>query len=156
MIILFFILACIFFICLESCSSSYQAEPIGFPTSALENALEKIVYDPLINPDATLPKEWWTLFNDDQLSTFIQQIVEINPTLQEARARILAAAYAADRARAIRPQISHGGLIFHDKSLVRQVSSHLAQQELLPEAHRHPLPEVLREFLFILLNMKLN
>lgn len=99
-----------------SCSSGRRALPLDTPYTALEKAREEASEDPLFESTKWVPSEWWTLFNDEQLSCFILTAFARNPTLQEARANILSAAYNADRVRAsLFPYIFWAGDISRQK-----------------------------------------
>jgi NodT family efflux transporter outer membrane factor (OMF) lipoprotein len=86
--------------CLAGCSSGPRAKPISLPNGALQASVEKANEDPLIVLTDSFPDEWWVLFQDDQLSSFIETAFANNPTLQDAEARILEAAYQAALTRA--------------------------------------------------------
>lgn len=70
------------------------------PYEALETAIEKAsAYTPF-DPTDTLPCDWWVIFNDPQLSGYIEQALACSPTSQAAHMRILSAAYRANAIRA--------------------------------------------------------
>jgi NodT family efflux transporter outer membrane factor (OMF) lipoprotein len=83
------------------CRSGYRAQALPPPAAALETALQEAGIVPPFEITEGLPNDWWTLFNDEQLSTFIQSAFARNPTLQAARANIQLAAYNAQRVRAM-------------------------------------------------------
>ena len=100
----------------SGCSSGPRAQPIDLPTEALLSATEDAAQDPRITYTEILPSDWWTLFNDDQLTAFIQTAFERNPTLQEARANILLAYYNADKVRStLYPNINWGADVLREK-----------------------------------------
>jgi len=100
----------------SGCSSGNRAIPLDMPAEALENAVQQVNGDPLFHNGDPIPQEWWLLFNDSQLSTFIQTTFARNPTLQSAKTQILAAAYNADRVRSsLYPYLSLGADVSRQK-----------------------------------------
>lgn len=98
------------FLLLTCCGTGRRAQPIDVPSDALAVAAQEAGTDPLFSSCDALPEDWWTLFDDAQLADFIEMALVRNPTLQMARAKILAAAYTADQARAaLFPNLSWGG-----------------------------------------------
>lgn len=77
-----------------------RAQPIELPSAALEAAITQ-EDEGIIRTPELLPPDWWLLFGDPQLTSFIQTALERNPTLQKAQAAILSSIYDADRARAV-------------------------------------------------------
>lgn len=103
------------FLC-TNCSHHRAAEPLETPTYALSQALQEADQDPGIVKTDCIPEEWWLIFQDDQLTSFIQKTLERNPTLQKARANILLAATVADRVKAVLyPDIGWGADISRQK-----------------------------------------
>ncbi len=101
---------------MTSCRTGQGAYPYDIPSEALDDAIQTMSNDPLISYDESLPENWWTLFNDDQLSAFIQQALVTNPTLQSAKANILLAAYNADGMKSILfPNFTLGGDVLREK-----------------------------------------
>ena len=101
---------------LSGCSSGTRADAMGIPDVAIEEAMQKVEGDPLIDMDRDIPLDWWTLFNDCQLSEFMAQALAANPTIQNARANILLAAYNADLVRSnLFPHFNWGGDVLIDK-----------------------------------------
>lgn len=99
-----------------SCSSGNRAIPLDAPCVALEKAREEAASDPLFETTEWVSPDWWTLFNDEQLTCFILTAFARNPTLQAARANILSAAYNANRVRAsLFPYIFWAGDISRQK-----------------------------------------
>lgn len=84
----------------SSCSCGPRAQAIGIPEKALERAMDATNEDPIFNHEESIPEDWWLIFNDTQLSGFIETALENNPTLQSAHAKILAAQYNADKVQA--------------------------------------------------------
>jgi NodT family efflux transporter outer membrane factor (OMF) lipoprotein len=98
------------------CDTGYRAQPMDLPTDALQDAVTAAANDPQIAYTELLPDEWWTLFHDDQLTTFIETAFDRNPSLKEAKANILLAYYNADRVRAtLYPNINWGADILREK-----------------------------------------
>ena len=99
-----------------SCSSGCRSQEIPTPSAALNEALNDSASDPLIDIADELPEDWWLLFDDDQLTDFIITAFHENPTLQAARAKIVGAAYDADRVRAaLFPNINWGADVSRQK-----------------------------------------
>lgn len=90
-----FLLFTAFCLILSGCTSATHVAPYDVPSQTLENAIQEANNDPLFENDL-IPQEWWLLFDDDQLTEFIQTSFARNPTLQQAKSQILAAAYTAD------------------------------------------------------------
>ena len=104
-------------LCMVSgCNSGYRAQIIDPPTGVLENVWDNVSEDPLIAYSQMLPEDWWNLFDDDQLANFIQTAFMRNPSLQEARAKILQASYNADRVHALLfPNMTWGADVLREK-----------------------------------------
>lgn len=101
---------------LSACSSGNRAQPYEIPSPALENAIDETSHDPLFENNEGIPNEWWTLFNDDQLSAFIETSFANYPTLQAAQAKILYASSIAARARApLFPSLFFGADVAREK-----------------------------------------
>lgn len=101
---------------LSGCSSGPRATPIELPSAALENAMQKFEKNEPIEIADALPSEWWLLFDDSQLTTFIETAFKRNPTLQATYANILLAASNADRVgAALYPQLNWSGDIAREK-----------------------------------------
>lgn len=83
----------------SSCSWGKRALPIDLPHTALEVARQETSSNLLVESVKWVPSEWWQLFNDEQLTHFIQTAFARNPTLQAAHANILLAVSNADRVR---------------------------------------------------------
>lgn len=77
-----------------------RANPLAAPSGALSSSMQNAAEDPLIELSQPLCSNWWTLFNDDQLTHFIYLTFARNPTIQEAYANIFLAQANADRVRA--------------------------------------------------------
>lgn len=98
------------------CSSSLHVLPIELPQNAIENAVDTTAEDAVILSDAPLPARWWCLFEDDQLSEFIEKAICKNPTLQKTKERIFAAEYIALSARSsLFPYLSLGADVSRQK-----------------------------------------
>lgn len=101
---------------LAGCSSGNRAQPIDLPENALENATKEASSDPFMEVSDSKIIDWWSLFEDEQLTAFIQQAFAWNPTLKEAYTRILLAASNADKARSVLyPTINWAGDILREK-----------------------------------------
>ncbi len=104
------------FLCFFGCSSGPRAIPIEPPSLAIEKALLETQNNTVTVYPAELPEDWWSLFEDEQLTYFIQQAFYANPDLQSARANILMAAYNADKLKAsLFPNFNLGGDILREK-----------------------------------------
>lgn len=85
----------------SACYSPYDlAQPIDMPENAIESAVNETAENPLFEADGSLSQDWWSIFNDDQLTDFIETALEQNPTFQAAEAQIFSAMYQADKLRA--------------------------------------------------------
>lgn len=82
-------------------SRCHRAQPVDVPRGAIEDALATAANDSTFDPHQLMPKEWWIIFHDEQLSNFIQTALINNPTVQKARAQIYAAHFNAERIRAV-------------------------------------------------------
>lgn len=93
-----------------ACSSICPIDPIDMPNAALEQAAIGFQEgDPI-------PIEWWSLFNDPQLSEWIEKALCQNPTIQVAEERIAAAALIATRVKsALYPYIWLGADVSRQK-----------------------------------------
>lgn len=101
-----------------SCYYTHRlADPIAPPSEALDEAISSDSTDePFETTPWELPDDWWTIFGDPQLSGIIQNTLTANPTIQAAHARILAARFQADKARAtLYPTINLGGDVLREK-----------------------------------------
>ncbi|MBA3722698.1 MAG: efflux transporter outer membrane subunit [Parachlamydiaceae bacterium] len=99
-----------------SCQSTSRSTPIDLPVSAIEIAIQDTSEDPIFDPNDWLPINWWIIFNDPQLTSFIETAIIKNPTLQIAQANILKSKYAADSVRAsLYPSLYWGGDISRQK-----------------------------------------
>jgi NodT family efflux transporter outer membrane factor (OMF) lipoprotein len=101
---------------LAGCSSAPRIIPKEAPYLAIEHSIQTNSYSPLIIYGREIPEEWWMLFHDEQLSSLIEQALAANPTLQQARLKILQAAYQADFARSfLFPTFTLGGDVLREK-----------------------------------------
>lgn len=106
--ILFFFMIFVMTACV---SLQRRASVIDFPAEALEQAADESV--PL---RGTIPQKWWELFDDCQLASFIETAFQNNPTIHDARARIIGALYGANQVRSgLFPFIEFGGDILREK-----------------------------------------
>ena len=104
MAIYFFFLCCLL---VSSCSSGPRAAPIQTPQAALDEAIRGAEGDSILQLSDSFPEQWWTLFQDEQLAAFIEIAFANHPTLQDAQAAILEAAYQANIIRAnLAPQLT--------------------------------------------------
>ncbi len=104
------------FLLTTSCTYDKRAEAINAPQNAFEKAIVENYGDDLFDKTAYLPIDWWNLFKDDQLSTFIETTLRRNPTLKQAQANILVANANANRLRAaLFPNIFFGADVAREK-----------------------------------------
>lgn len=99
-----------------SCTSGNRAQPIDPPSAALATATQDAT-DPIFESSTEwIPQEWWTIFNDEQLTSFILTTFKRNPTLQAATSNIYLAKSVADRARStLFPNINWNGDVSRQK-----------------------------------------
>lgn len=101
---------------LTSCCCGHRAAYYPLPTDALEDAITDANRSPLINTQECLPERWWLIFNDPQLSEFIEITLCRNPTVEIAYANILKAIYISQQVRAaLLPNIIWGGDVSRQK-----------------------------------------
>lgn len=87
-----------------------RAEPIEPPGFALEEASRDFI------KTEYLPENWWSLYNDAQLSYMIEVALARNPSLQSAQSKIETAAANANRMRAaLFPSLTWGGDVSRQK-----------------------------------------
>lgn len=106
------------FLCaiLSGCNDCRFAEPIALPENALEREIQGLINEPPFELGDKIREDWWTLFEDEQLSCFIEKAFVNNPTLQSARRNILAATYNSNRLRsALFPNITWGADVSRQK-----------------------------------------
>lgn len=122
---------------LFSCNVSpcCRVEPIVFPEMAIEKEMdEALSYPDSFSSFESIPPDWWTLYNDPQLSELINVALEQNPTLQAAQEKIIAAQYEADKVRsALYPNIIWTGDVKRYK---------LSQTSIIPDTNSMILPGV--------------
>jgi len=101
----------------SSCCRPPPAELLDPPFCALQRAQEEaLITDPLLAEADWVEEEWWNLFCDEQLATFIALAFERNPTLQAVEANIALAFTNANRMRAsLFPYIFWGGDVGRQK-----------------------------------------
>lgn len=107
---------CLFFLCLalSGCGTGRRAVPMDAPPALDEAADQAVTEAPFARGE--LPEDWWNLFGDGQLADFIEKAFARHPTLQSAKAKILAAAYAADLTRSsLFPNLTWGGDVSRQK-----------------------------------------
>lgn len=91
-------------------------QSIEIPATAIETALENTNPDGIYVSTEWLPDDWWNLFEDEQLSTFIQEAIEQNPTLETARVNVLLASSSAEYVKAaLFPMMNWGGDVSREK-----------------------------------------
>ena len=102
---------------LNSCSSLCdRACQVEIPADAINQAVIQASYDLMFEPAGWIPQQWWTIFDDSQLSLFIETALANNPTIHAACARIRAAQYEADRIQAaLFPIITWTGDVLREK-----------------------------------------
>lgn len=109
---LFFLLAVAFW----GCSSSLSVAPFDVPQNAIENAVDTACDESCIFHKAPMPTCWWSLFEDDQLSEYIEKALAKNPTLQKTKQRIFAAeAIALSAKSSLFPYLSLGADVSRQK-----------------------------------------
>lgn len=134
------------FLLIVSCTTGQQADPIDAPSQVLEEVVNEISTDPLFEVGLSIPTEWWTLFQDEQLTDFILTTLENNPTLKEAQAKIsLAEAKAQQMRAALYPFIYWGGDVSRQKLsetglAFPQNPSATSGSTVIPAAGITPLP----------------
>jgi len=84
----------IFCVC-ASCSSGPRAKPLDIPSAALSEAMQQPCAS-LKPSEKNIPADWWTLFQDEQLTEFIVTALQRNPTLAASRATIYKSLSSAD------------------------------------------------------------
>lgn len=101
---------------LTNCSSSKRVDLIDIPQLAYDKAVEENYGNDLFEKTEYLPYDWWTIFNDEQLNTFIVTALNQNPTLEQSYANIRLAHANANRLRAsLFPSVFWGGDISRQK-----------------------------------------
>lgn len=101
---------------LTSCCSNFQARALDAPIEALEMAVEAAAADHIFDAAGYMPENWWTLFNDDQLTEFIELTLQRNPTLHTARGNIYLAMANTNRVRAnLWPNLNWGADVSRQK-----------------------------------------
>lgn len=105
-----------FIFLLYGCNPVCKLDPIDPPYEAMDAAIESIECSDPIFQDARIPEAWWLIFNDGQLSEFIETALSQNPTLQISANRINASLAIANRVRAsLFPYISLGADVSRQK-----------------------------------------
>jgi NodT family efflux transporter outer membrane factor (OMF) lipoprotein len=128
------IFSLIFILCLLTISSCkpavYLSEPNDLPENAMQTEIAQATTytHSIFQQTEWVPEEWWLLFEDKQLNTFIQLALQNNPTLQTAKIRIATAQYQAANAHSyLYPTINLAGdvqrLKFSQTSLGTATSS---------------------------------
>ncbi|WP_059359704.1 efflux transporter outer membrane subunit [Parachlamydia acanthamoebae] len=88
-------LGCLLF--LSGCSNRIpSASGIEIPDAPLIKAVQDVEDLPLFEKTEWVPQEWWTIFNDDQLTDLINRALSNNPSLQSAKAKVYSALYRSD------------------------------------------------------------
>lgn len=87
------------------------------PDRSLQEAVDSASEDPIfVQSDDWVPDDWWTLFQDEQLNEFIAIVLQNNPTLQMAGARIRSAQATANKVRsALYPTIAWNADVQREK-----------------------------------------
>lgn len=100
----------------SGCSSTNRAVPIDVPVEALEDAIKEANKNSCFQNSQLIPQEWWLLFDDSQLNSFVQKTFDRNPTLESARLQIFASTYNADKVRSsLYPYLSLGADVSRQK-----------------------------------------
>ena len=98
------------------CNPICKLDPIDPPYCAMEDAIEAIECSDPIFQDAKMPERWWLIFNDRQLSEFIETAISQNPTIQMSVNRIYTSIAVANRAQStLFPYISLGADVSRQK-----------------------------------------
>ncbi|MFA6916571.1 MAG: TolC family protein [Parachlamydiales bacterium] len=93
-----------------------RALPYEIPYPAVENEISAAAEDPIFEPKDWISEDWWVIFQDSQLDCLMAKALENNPSMQAAKARILAASYNVDGlAAALYPNITQGSSIQREK-----------------------------------------
>lgn len=93
-----------------------RALPYEIPYTAVEEEVEIKAQDPIFEPVEWIEEDWWLIFNDSQLNCLIEKALFNNPSLQAAKARILAASYNVEGlSAALYPSITQGGSVQRNK-----------------------------------------
>lgn len=101
---------------LPSCELGYRAQPYDLPSLAIEKAVKEADETSDFDESAYLPEEWWTVFNDSQLTEFIETALANNPTIHAAYTRTMLAVYNAQRIRsALFPNLFWGADVSRQK-----------------------------------------
>jgi NodT family efflux transporter outer membrane factor (OMF) lipoprotein len=99
--------------CYNTC---YQSTPLDLPFDAIERQMDFVSNDPIFEMSECFSEDWWTLFEDEQLSCFIHQTLAYNPTLLAAQSKIFAAQAEADKTLSVfLPLINLNGDIQREK-----------------------------------------
>lgn len=97
------------------CSYTDRAIPLEAPSQPIEEALSRSTTNS-IDLDENIPYDWWKIFQDEQLNTFVSEGLLHNPTFQQTRAKILYAASVAARARSsLYPNLIYGADVARQK-----------------------------------------
>lgn len=81
---------------LISCRMTRMEQPIPVPEQALEEQVNEAASNPQFELTEDFPENWWELFHDEQLDSFIEKALCYNPTVQIASANIRRAKYNSD------------------------------------------------------------
>lgn len=105
-----------FLIIAVGCAPKKPADPINVPSEAIEIAMKEVASPELFDRGASIPRDWWTIFGDDQLSSLIVKALKQNPSLQGAHAQILLAFDQANFVRAaLFPTLTWGADVSREK-----------------------------------------
>lgn len=108
-------LLCVALFLFSSCERKL-AERIDPPVIAIEQAKEEVRGDPSFAHDAPMYPCWWQLFQDEQLTRFLQLAFARNPTLQSARANVALGLANAGKVRSsLFPYVWWGGDVSRQK-----------------------------------------
>lgn len=122
-----------------SCSSGPRALPLVVPEVPLQQAAHASIEGSSLQTTEYLPNDWWSLFQDDQLTTFILTAFERNPSLQVAEANIRLAETNAALARApLFPNILWGADVLREKLSETGIIPFKTQGSALPQTNLPP------------------
>ncbi len=128
------LLTVLFLWVLYGCSPTPEQEFYAIPTDLVQEKVEAAGRNPSFAYGELLTIDWWTIFDDEQLSLFIERALERHPSMQIAEARFHAAFDLADENRSLLfPTLGYQG----DVSRFRQSKTGIFGAFILP-----PIPGV--------------
>jgi multidrug efflux system outer membrane protein len=144
-------------VCCGCFEPHYYVQPIEPSYNALETSFKAVADDPSFQIADEIPQDWWELFQDDQLSHFIQKSLEQNPTLQIAQSKIESAKYDAERALAVLyPNITWTGDVLRDRLSKTGLAGVSPNSSVTSSAIPAPAPPGILPFYFTQYETALN